>query len=224
MSRWAVADWLHDAPAGADPTPVLRCLGLESRVSWNAPILAPPLPCRGSRWRLTKRRTWMESRTESDRHACAIAHRLLTYTGTPDAVQISFSGSASIHIRIAHHVVGCPIHTTERDAKRGLHRFTDRLLAGMPEARAAVDDACLQPHRLFEPSAARTSMAATVTRSPSGSFYTGTRSRTGEDPTPPRTPLSLPKARLVAKNSKIVKTYAPRITYRIKRKTNSHHL
>jgi hypothetical protein len=89
-----------------------------------------------------------KSRTESVRHARAIVRRLLTYTGTPDALQLSFSGSASVHIRIAHSVVGCPIYTTEREARRALHRFTDALLADMPDARAAVDDACLNPRQV----------------------------------------------------------------------------
>jgi hypothetical protein len=90
-----------------------------------------------------------KSRTRTAELARRLVRRLLTYTGTADALHLSYTGSTSIHVRLSHAAVGCPVYTSERDAAAALSALVDGICAGMPEVRAAIDDACLRPRQLI---------------------------------------------------------------------------
>ena len=90
-----------------------------------------------------------KSRTRTAELARRLVRRLLTYTGTADALQISYTGGTSIHVRLTHGAVGCPVYTSERHAEHALRQLVDGVCAGLPEVRAAIDDACLRPRQLI---------------------------------------------------------------------------
>ena len=113
----------------------------EARPAVTVPWIVFELDGRDSNGRKDRGRTVALARR--------LVRRLLTYTGTPDALQISYTGRTSVHVRLAHAAVGCPIYSSERAATAALRAFVDGVCSGMPDVRAAVDDAALQPRQMI---------------------------------------------------------------------------
>lgn len=91
-----------------------------------------------------------KSRTRSVELARRLVRRILTYTGGgAEGLRISYSGGASVHVRLSHRLVGCPVYSSEADAQRALTRLVDGLCSGLPQVRAAVDDSCLRPRQMI---------------------------------------------------------------------------
>ena len=91
-----------------------------------------------------------KSRTRSVELARRLVRRLLTYTGGgAEGLRISYTGGASVHLRLSHRLVGCPVYTSEADARQSLTRLVDGLCSDLPDVRAAVDDSCLRPRQMI---------------------------------------------------------------------------
>ena len=86
---------------------------------------------------------------ESLRHAAKIRERLRSYGLADEHVVYSYTGGRSVHIRVPHSAVGSPVYDSEEAAQDALTAFIDGLCAGMPDVRAAVDDACTRPGQLL---------------------------------------------------------------------------
>ena len=85
-------------------------------------------------------------------HALAVkaVRRLLSHTElSPDDLVISYSGSESVHIRIPHTVIGCPVYRNENNAVEHIHNFTRALLSDLPDVREAIDPACFRPRQMI---------------------------------------------------------------------------
>ena len=88
-------------------------------------------------------------RTISDRLARRLLQRLQSLGVCLSDVVVSYSGNASIHIRIPHHLVGCPVYRSSRAAIRSLKSFFDHLCGSDTDLRKAIDDACFRPGQLI---------------------------------------------------------------------------
>ncbi len=85
----------------------------------------------------------------SDRLARRLLH-LLKDTGVDlEDVVVSYSGNASVHVRIPHSLLGCPIYRSSRAAINALSALFDRLCGDDLELRRAIDDACFRPGQLI---------------------------------------------------------------------------
>jgi hypothetical protein len=104
-----------------------------------------------------------KDRAVSDRLAHRLLQRLEAFGVDFSDVVVSYSGNASIHVRIPDGVVGCPVYRSARDAERSIREFFDQLcgeigstpgdsdsgLEADPELREAIDDACFRPGQLI---------------------------------------------------------------------------
>jgi hypothetical protein len=90
-----------------------------------------------------------KDRGASDRLARRLLRRLKNFGVDLSGVMVSYSGNASIHVRIPDGAVGCPIYRNARAAKESLSRFFDRLCGQDETLRRAIDNACLRPGQLI---------------------------------------------------------------------------
>lgn len=105
-----------------------------------------------------------KDRVISDRLARRLLRRLEALGVDLSDVVISYSGNASIHVRIPDGAVGCPVYRSARDARSSIRGFFDELCDGIdsasleegssglpadPELREAIDDACFRPGQLI---------------------------------------------------------------------------
>lgn len=105
-----------------------------------------------------------KDRATSDRLARRLLRRLDAFGVDLSDVVVSYSGNASIHVRIPDGAVGCPIYRAARAAREAIGWFFDRLcgpvdslwsnledsaLQADPELRTAIDDACFRPGQLI---------------------------------------------------------------------------
>jgi hypothetical protein len=90
-----------------------------------------------------------KDRAASDRLARRLLRRLDSFGVDLSDVVVSYSGNASIHVRIPDGAVGCPIYRDGRAAKESIQRFFDRLCGSDSELRTAIDDACTRPGQLI---------------------------------------------------------------------------
>ncbi|WP_259124723.1 hypothetical protein, partial [Salinibacter ruber] len=90
-----------------------------------------------------------KDRGASDRLAHRLLRRLKEFGVDLSGVMVSYSGNASIHVRIPDGAVGCPIYRNAREAKESLSRFFDRLCGQDEALRRAIDNACLRPGQLI---------------------------------------------------------------------------
>jgi hypothetical protein len=88
-------------------------------------------------------------RVVSDRLARQLLGRLEKAGVDLSTVVVSYSGNASIHVRIPHSTLGCPVYRSSRAAINTLCRFFDNLCGADTELRAAIDDACFRPGQLI---------------------------------------------------------------------------
>ena len=90
-----------------------------------------------------------KDRAVSDRLARRLLRRLDTFGLDLSNVVVSYSGNASIHVRIPDGAVGCPIYRNEREATESIGRFFDRLCGADEALREAIDDACHRPGQMI---------------------------------------------------------------------------
>jgi hypothetical protein len=90
-----------------------------------------------------------KDRSRSDQLARRLLRRLETFGVDLADVVVSYSGNASVHIRIPDGVVGCPVYRSEKAASSALRRFFDRLCGDDTELRRAIDNAVLRPSQLI---------------------------------------------------------------------------
>lgn len=90
-----------------------------------------------------------KDRAVSDRLARRLLRRLDDFGVDLSDVVVSYSGNASIHVRIPDGAVGCPIYQDARAAKQSIHRFFDRVCGADDALRTAIDDACFRPGQLI---------------------------------------------------------------------------
>jgi hypothetical protein len=90
-----------------------------------------------------------KDRGRSDRLARRLVRRLKDFGVDLSSVMVSYSGNASIHVRIPDGAVGCPIYRNAQAAKESLCRFFDRLCGQDEALRRAIDNACLRPGQLI---------------------------------------------------------------------------
>ena len=90
-----------------------------------------------------------KDRAVSDRLARRLLRRLDAFGVNLSDVVVSYSGNASIHVRIPDGAVGCPIYRDAHAAKQSIQRFFDRLCGRDTELRTAIDDACTRPGQLI---------------------------------------------------------------------------
>lgn len=90
-----------------------------------------------------------KDRDESDRLARRLLRRLKDFGVELSEVMVSYSGNASIHVRIPDGAAGCPIYRNAQSAKDTLTRFFDRLCGQDETLRRAIDNACLRPGQLI---------------------------------------------------------------------------
>jgi hypothetical protein len=90
-----------------------------------------------------------KNRGTSDRLARRLLRRLRSFGVDLSSVVVSFSGNASIHVRIPHGLLGCPVYRSSGAATRCLSRFFNRLCGQDDELRNAIDNACLRPGQLI---------------------------------------------------------------------------
>lgn len=90
-----------------------------------------------------------KDRGASDRLARRLLRRLKEFGVDLSGVMVSYSGNASIHVRIPDGAVGCPIYRNAQSAKESLSRFFDRLCGQDKALRQAIDNACLRPGQLI---------------------------------------------------------------------------
>jgi len=90
-----------------------------------------------------------KDRAVSDRLARRLLRRLDAFGMDLSGVMVSYSGNASIHVRIPDGAVGCPIYRTADEAARSIGRFFDRLCGRDDALREAIDDACFRPGQMI---------------------------------------------------------------------------
>jgi hypothetical protein len=90
-----------------------------------------------------------KDRAVSDRLARRLLRRLDAFGVELSDVVVSYSGNASIHVRIPDAMVGCPIYRDAQAAQESIGRFFERLCGADSELRAAIDDACFRPGQLI---------------------------------------------------------------------------
>jgi len=90
-----------------------------------------------------------KDRGVSDRLARRLLRRLDAFGVDLGDVVVSYSGNASIHVRIPDGMVGCPIYRSEKAATAALRRFFDRLCGEDTELRKAIDNAVMRPSQLI---------------------------------------------------------------------------
>ena len=90
-----------------------------------------------------------KSRAESDRLARRLLRRLDSFGVDLSEVVVSYSGNASIHVRIPDGAVGAPIYRNAQAATESLARFFDRLCGQDEALRRAIDNACLRPGQMI---------------------------------------------------------------------------
>jgi hypothetical protein len=90
-----------------------------------------------------------KDRGVSDRLARRLLRRLKDFGVDLSGVMVSYSGNASIHVRIPDGAVGSPIYRNAQSARESLTRFFDRLCGQDEALRRAIDNACLRPGQLI---------------------------------------------------------------------------
>lgn len=95
------------------------------------------------------RRHGGKDRGESDRLARRLLRRLDAFGVDLSDVVVSYSGNASIHVRIPDGIVGCPLYRNAGAAKDSIGRLFDRLCGPDSELRTAIDDACFRPGQMI---------------------------------------------------------------------------
>lgn len=90
-----------------------------------------------------------KDRGVSDRLARRLLRRLYAFGVDLSDVVVSYSGNASIHVRIPDGAVGCPIYRSSKAAQDCIARFFDRLCGRDDTLREAIDDACFRPGQLI---------------------------------------------------------------------------
>lgn len=105
-----------------------------------------------------------KDRAVSYRLALRLIRRLQAFGVDLSEVVVSYSGNASIHVRIPDGALGCPIYRNSRAAQESLARLFDRLCGPVdslwsnledlahqadPELRTAIDNACFRPGQLI---------------------------------------------------------------------------
>jgi hypothetical protein len=90
-----------------------------------------------------------KDRAVSDRLARRLLRRLDAFGVDLSDVVVSYSGNASIHIRIPDGAVGCPIYQNAQAAQESIGQFFDRLCGADDALRTAIDDACFRPGQLI---------------------------------------------------------------------------
>jgi hypothetical protein len=90
-----------------------------------------------------------KDRAASDRLARRLLRRLDAFGVDLSDVVVSYSGNASIHVRIPDAVFGCPIYRNARIAEDCIGQFFDRLCGSDSELRTAIDDGLFRPGQLI---------------------------------------------------------------------------
>lgn len=90
-----------------------------------------------------------KNRQISDQLARRLLRRLKEFGVDLSEVVVSYSGNASIHVRIPDGVVGCPIYRSEQAATSALRRFFDEVCRDDTGLRKAIDNTVLRPSQLI---------------------------------------------------------------------------
>jgi len=90
-----------------------------------------------------------KDRAASDRLARRLLRRLDAFGVDLSDVVVSYSGNASIHVRIPDAVFGCPIYRNARIAEDCIGQFFDRLCGSDSELRTAIDDGLFRPGQMI---------------------------------------------------------------------------
>jgi len=90
-----------------------------------------------------------KDRGRSDRLARRLLRRLKDFGVDLSGVVVSYSGNASIHVRIPDGAIGCPIYQNAQAAEESIARLFDRLCGEDEKLRQAIDDACFRPGQLI---------------------------------------------------------------------------
>lgn len=90
-----------------------------------------------------------KDRARSDRLARRLLRRLRAFGLDLSDVLVSYSGNASIHVRIPDGAIGCPLYRSSRDAVRCIERFFRRLCGRDEALFRAIDSACFRPGQLI---------------------------------------------------------------------------
>jgi hypothetical protein len=85
---------------------------------------------------------------ESEELARRLCKQIEQRAADASDVVVAHTGNRSFHVRIPHGLLGCPVYRDEEAAKQTITGFFDRLCAGDPELREAIDDRCFRPGQL----------------------------------------------------------------------------
>jgi hypothetical protein len=90
-----------------------------------------------------------KNRSVSDRLARRLIRRLDTFGVDLSDVVVSYSGNASIHVRIPDGAVGCPIYRNADEAARSIEQFFDRLCGQDDALREGLDRSLFRPGQMI---------------------------------------------------------------------------